>query len=141
MKTVCPKIYLQIWPYGWISKNPIHFVVCDRHIKVYLKKLWYTTRPNLQINLYKDMSLLYFLLSLKVAITIKVLQDQEYAPRSWLKSLPLLHESHFDEKQKSFFFLLILKRLQNLKRYFQFCSMFNQKLSKCKQIVWLCNSF
>ena len=50
------------------------------------------------------MSLLYFLLSLKVAITIKVLQDQEYAPRSWLKSLPLLHESHFDEKQKSYFF-------------------------------------
>lgn len=50
------------------------------------------------------MSQLYFLLSLKVAITIKVLQDQEYAPRSWLKFLPLLHESHFDEKQKSFFF-------------------------------------
>ncbi len=33
------------------------------------------------------MSILYLLLSLKVAITIKVLQDQEYAPRSWLKFL------------------------------------------------------
>ena len=140
MKTVSPKIYLQIWPYGWISKNPVCFF-CDLHIKVYLKKLWSTTRPNLQINLYKDMSQLYFLLSIKVAITIKVLQDQEYAPRSWLKFLPLLHESHFDEKQKYFFSLLILKRLQNLKRYFHFCPMFKQKFSKWKQIVWLRNLF
>ena len=48
MKTVCPKIYLQICPFGWISKNPVRFF-CDLHIKFYLEKLWSNTRPFLHI--------------------------------------------------------------------------------------------